>query len=565
MRKVLTNILICMLLAGHAQAADRRYTVSEADAFPELDCVIEPSEIVDVGSAVPGVLEAILADRSDVLQRGAVIARLESSVERATLALTKARAGLNTSIKLREQAAAFEHRSRQRNEALLAVQKSSISKQDMDRLKTESRIAQLQVRQERDNQRIAELEYYRAQAALNRGTIRSPVDGVVMERFKSVGEYVEDDPVVRMAKLHPLHVEAIVPVDFIGRIKPGMQATVTPTVPGSGSHVATVTRVDRVADAASGTFGALLSLDNPDYAIAGGLRCRLDFMFEAAEDLGSMAALPPAPSKSSENRPGGGLTNAKAPSAGTTLPSLRRAGAIDPIAAATRPEIAPTPDVAPGPEVAATPEVALGPEVASTPEFIAPVASTNSATTAGMATAVGYVATNELIAVSRPETAAACYSLGPVESETQARQLSAQLEAQTDGLALRNDTVNVVNGYFVLAAPEPNRPATRRLVVRLDKAGITDRYVMTRGDHKDRVSLGLYRSESSAAKRSRLLASKGFETEIVPRRKEVQRYWLDVALTDGNDLPARFQEIAVSLTPSASFEPVACSHQVAQR
>lgn len=263
-----------LLLFGGAWAEELTVYESAAE-IPELDCVIEPSEVVDVGSAVPGVLEAIHAHRSDHVKKDAVIAALESSVEQATVVLSKARAELTTSIELREENAAFGRRSLKRNQALL--HKSSISKQEIDRLRTETRVAELQVLQEQDNKRIAELEYQRALASLRRRTIRSPVDGVVTERFKSVGEYVEDDAILQVAQLDPLHVEVIVPVDFLGQIETGMRAKVVPAVRGHGTHEATVTRVDQVADAASATFGVRLSLPNPDYAIPSGLRCRLTF------------------------------------------------------------------------------------------------------------------------------------------------------------------------------------------------------------------------------------------------------------------------------------------------
>lgn len=244
--------------------------------IPELDCVIEPSEIVDVGSAVPGVVASILADRSDLVKKGAVIAALDSNVEQANLELAIARAGLDTAIELRRQSAKFGYLTQQRNQTLL--QKSAISRQEMDQTKTETRIAELQVVQEQENKRIAGLESRRARAVLQQRTIRSPVDGVVMDRFKSVGEYVEDEPLLRVAQLDPLHVEVIVPVEYMGRITPGMQAEVTAVVSGSDTYLATVERVDRVADAASGTYGVRLSLSNPDYKMPAGLRCRLGFL-----------------------------------------------------------------------------------------------------------------------------------------------------------------------------------------------------------------------------------------------------------------------------------------------
>ncbi len=274
--QILSSLFLIALLLTPAGASENAIDESRQDPIPELDCVIEPSEIVDVGSAVPGVVESILADRSDMVKKGAVLAELESSVEQATLDLAKARAQLNTSIELRQESAALGHLTQQRNQSLLT--KKAISIQDMDQLKTETRIAELQVKHEQDNKLIAGLEYQRAQAILHRRVIRSPVNGVVVDRFKSVGEYVEDESVLRLAQLDPLFVEVIVPVEYLGQVKPGMQAEVTAMVPGFTTRMATVERVDRVVDAASGTYGVRLNLANPDYQIPAGLRCSLGFL-----------------------------------------------------------------------------------------------------------------------------------------------------------------------------------------------------------------------------------------------------------------------------------------------
>lgn len=259
----------CAMWSGYIGAAG-------SEPLPVFDCVIEPSEIVDIGSAVPGLIDMIYARRSDSIGKGEVVAALDSSVANANAILSKARAELTTSINLRQESAAFGSRTSERNHAL--YQKKAISIQEIDKLDTENRIAQLQVRQEKDNKKIAVLTYDRARAVLDRHSIRSPIAGVVMERFKSVGEYIEDDPVMRIAQIDPLHVEIILPVKYIGRLVPGRRAEVTPNVPGYLPRVATVSRVDKVADAASGTFGARLILPNPDHSVAGGLRCSLSFL-----------------------------------------------------------------------------------------------------------------------------------------------------------------------------------------------------------------------------------------------------------------------------------------------
>lgn len=282
------------------QADTLRDTQSaRGQSLPELDCVIEPSDIVDVGTAAPGIVGEIKVDRSDVVNKGDVLVNIESKVEQATVALAKARSEMNAAIQLREKAAALGKLTEERNQALL--KKSAISKQEMDQVATETRVAELQVQQEKDNRQIATLEYQRARALLQQRTLLSPVTGVVMDRFKSVGEYVDDEAIVRVAQLNPLHVEVIVPVQYWGQVKPGMQAAVK-DVSNPSARVATVERVDKVADTASGTYGVRLSLPNPDYAIAAGMRCRMSFLLPEKEVSKPLAEVRPTATAISRGR-----------------------------------------------------------------------------------------------------------------------------------------------------------------------------------------------------------------------------------------------------------------------
>ncbi len=279
--KISRYLLLVLLLGNNVWAVDNSSDETVPDAIPEFDCVIEPSEIVDVGSAVPGLIEIIHARRNDFVEKGTIIAKLESSVELATTKLTKERASLNTSIHLRKENVEFSLRTQERNKPLF--KQSNISEQGMDKFDTETRIAKLQVQQEKENKRIAELEHNRAEAILQRRTIKSSVDGVVVKRYKSAGEYVEDDPIIRVAQIDPLHVHVVISLDHLGDIKPGMQANVIADIPGAETHIAHIERVDRVADAASGTFGARLNLSNTDYSIPAGVRCRLVFQSEVTD------------------------------------------------------------------------------------------------------------------------------------------------------------------------------------------------------------------------------------------------------------------------------------------
>ena len=247
------------------------------EVLSDMDCVVEPSAMIELGSAVPGLIAASYHDRSDFVSAGTVMARLESSVEQVSLSIAEHVANSSKGVELRELSADFGDRTRARNAQMMKT--SGISKQLMDQVSTEARIARLQVAQEIESKKLAELEVIRARALLDRREIRSPISGSVVQKFKSAGEYVDSEPVYQIAQLDPLYVEVIVPIDYLGNLETGMNAAVSLAVPGFEDETLTavVRRIDAVADAASATYGVRLTLDNPELLIPSGVRCQVDF------------------------------------------------------------------------------------------------------------------------------------------------------------------------------------------------------------------------------------------------------------------------------------------------
>ncbi len=292
MEKATKLLLALLLTAGMPAVYADENTVHKDQksiaAIPELDCIIEPSEIVDLGTAVSGLIKSIDIDRSDQVEKGRVVVQLESSVEQASVNLASARAKIETAIELRQANLKLGYITQSRSKELL--QNAAISAHEMDQVKTDIRVAELNLKQEQENKIIAGMDLKRAMVLLQQRKIQSPVNGVVMQRFKSVGEYVDNDPILRIAKLDPLHVEVIVPVNYMGTILPGMEADINPVVGDSNTYRAKVERVDQVVDASSGTFGVQLSIPNPDYQISAGLRCTAN-IFPKNKGLGQEIAL----------------------------------------------------------------------------------------------------------------------------------------------------------------------------------------------------------------------------------------------------------------------------------
>jgi RND family efflux transporter MFP subunit len=244
----------------------------------EFDCMIEARQNVEIRSSVEAVIESVRVQRGDFVKRGQVLATLESGPERAALALAESRAKNQGDIKLSEARLDIAGKKLKRAQDLF--KQNFISANSRDEAEAEYRLTSEELLRARENQRLADLEAKRSAEVLALRTIRSPISGVVVDVMRRPGEFGAisfKDPIMTLAEIHPLHVEAILPSSMYGRVKPGERALVMPEAPIGGQYPTTVTVVDRVVDAASGTLGVRLELANAKGTIPAGVRCRVRF------------------------------------------------------------------------------------------------------------------------------------------------------------------------------------------------------------------------------------------------------------------------------------------------
>lgn len=243
-----------------------------------FDCVITPAQTVNLGSKVPGQLAEMLVDRGTVVVAGQIVATLDSTLEQASLDIANHRAKTDTEISLRRAAFETDRITERRLSSL--VDSDVASEHERDRATRDAKLSGWRVLQARDNLEAYKLEQARAKVALDRRKIRSPIDGVVVARLHEPGEYIDSQAVLRIVKLDPLHVEAIVPMHLFGTVNPGMKAKVYSEYNESEAIEATVDVIDPMGDAGSGTFGARLTLPNPDGLIPAGVKCQVRFDIE---------------------------------------------------------------------------------------------------------------------------------------------------------------------------------------------------------------------------------------------------------------------------------------------
>lgn len=244
----------------------------------EFDCMIEARQAIEIRSPVEAVIDRVHVQRGDAVRKGQLLVTLASGPERASLDLARSRAQMQGEFKSAETRVDITRKKAERADELF--KQSFISENARDEARAEFQLATEELRRVRETQRLNELEALRAAEVLAMRSIRSPLDGVVVEVMLKPGEFgaiTFKDPIMRLAEIDPLHVEVVLPVSQYGQVKPGQKAVVMPEAPVGGRYDTTVKLVDKVLDAASGTFGVRLELRNRKAEIPAGVRCRVQF------------------------------------------------------------------------------------------------------------------------------------------------------------------------------------------------------------------------------------------------------------------------------------------------
>jgi len=248
-------------------------TVSQAEDF---DCVVDPSARAKLSSPVSGLLASVEVSRGDFVEAGAAIAHIEAGVEEASVEVDRAQAESREELNAAETRLALARSKLERTQSLSA--KGLATTEVLEQAQAEVQIAERQRDLEIQKRKLYALELKRSEAALERKTIRAPIAGYIADRSLNPGEFVDQNaPVATLVSLDPLRVETFLPVTAWNSVKPGDKVTITLSEPVAGEYEATVTVVDRVFDAASGTFGVRLALPNPGNALPAGQRCTVRF------------------------------------------------------------------------------------------------------------------------------------------------------------------------------------------------------------------------------------------------------------------------------------------------
>lgn len=239
-----------------------------------VEAFTEPWDDVKLAASEMGTLSEVFAKEGDVVAAGQVLATLDDLVLQASLEV--ADAARSSEGALRSAAADLARREADLKKLTELRKRNHASLQEVERMAADVEIARARRQSVEDELVVRRREYERVQAQLRQRQVRAPIDGVVTEVFKQVGEFVSpsDPVVVRVVRLDPLKIEFSVPQAIAAQFSSGDSVGIR-IDRTSGQTSGTVDFVSPVADPSTGTVRLKVRLPNPEQQIRSGLRATL--------------------------------------------------------------------------------------------------------------------------------------------------------------------------------------------------------------------------------------------------------------------------------------------------
>jgi HlyD family secretion protein len=259
---------------GYRFVAVERGTVEEVVTSTGT---MQPTETVEVGTQVSGLLAAVYVDFNDRVKEGDLLAQIDPTILRQEVRSAEA------SVARSEAELNQARRDLARITELFEAKISTAS--DIETAQYQFDVVEASYKQ-------AQISLERAERNLEYTVIRAPVDGVVIERAVDAGQTVAASmsaPVLFVIARDLSEMEILASVDEseIGLIHQGQEVEFTvqaypeKTFQGRVSQVRLQsTVVENVV-----TYGVVISVDNSDGSLLPGMTATVEFIVAKAEDV----------------------------------------------------------------------------------------------------------------------------------------------------------------------------------------------------------------------------------------------------------------------------------------
>lgn len=236
----------------------------------------EPHHDLEVAATgEPGLITEINVREGQAVQKGDVLAVIDTRILEKTLAIAKRKATVHG--RAEAMRAELTIRADRYQKMQQMASRGHVSNVELERARADYEVAQANLKSAGEDAELAQLEVARIQAQIERQKVRCPIDGVVVELHREVGEstMITDPKMLRLVSLDMLRVKFPITVSQSLKVREGEYLDVTlPEVEESATAVVEV--VSPVLDATSGTVSVSCLIDNSEGKYRSGMRCVLD-------------------------------------------------------------------------------------------------------------------------------------------------------------------------------------------------------------------------------------------------------------------------------------------------
>ena len=246
--------------------------------------VVSAERYISIGVRVAGRIDRYLVEEGDRVRAGDPLVQLDareyrSTVERATANLRLAQAEAEL--------------ARQRLGRVESLQRAGVvSREELDIRRAEAETGTARVG-------TAKADLEAARLALEYTTLRAPRGGVVLAKFKEVGEiavpggFSGSGDLIRMANLDDLRGQVDITEAELAKIRIGQRAEVVPDAYPDHRYAARVVKLYPQVDKQKGTLRVEVQIERPDDALSPDMSARITFLEPVQGAPGGDAVLVP--------------------------------------------------------------------------------------------------------------------------------------------------------------------------------------------------------------------------------------------------------------------------------
>lgn len=227
--------LFCLSLAAHAQ---------------DVQGLVIPFKLVSVSSPVlQEVIDEVKVKEGDTVKEGDIL------------------------VELRKEKEILEVRQYEQ-----LVQQRKFTAEGAQKLFKEKIGSQETALEKQTELELARIQLQQAEVRLKEKTVRAPLGGIVVKKYKESGEAVDRvEKLVDVIDIDQVYVQFYLDPKLMQTVKPDAEVPVRFPVLGEEKFVGTVSFIDPRIDAGSGLFRVKLLLENKDHKVKAGMRGVADF------------------------------------------------------------------------------------------------------------------------------------------------------------------------------------------------------------------------------------------------------------------------------------------------